>query len=164
MVITRKKSRWLASPCQSQPHPHPHRRGNHKGETIGRGENCVTVFLSLFKLKRSANVTSMWIESPSRLFTNGLDGPVPPLDTAREKGTPRWHWQYQDTRVQGDQKSVGGFFPHTTKSNNQELDPVTGDIFYILVLCYVVPWWTHPLQLARFFFQTRPPAPLILCT
>lgn len=74
-----------------------------KPQREGIEEQCLTVcFLSLYKLKRSAYVTSMWTLwiSSETLVCRWMYRTIPQL-TYKGKELFVWDWQYQDTRTHG---------------------------------------------------------------
>ena len=140
------------------------------GEKITRGndrmpaeERTVWLFFYLFLSSKEVQMPP-WrelVEISVKTLYKRIGWASPTARHHEGKGTPCWHWQYQDTRVRGTRSQW--FFCRTTKSNNQELDPVTDDIFYILVLCMSCHG-EHILFSLLVFFQTWPPTPLTLCT
>lgn len=136
---------WLlALPCQRSP------RENQEGERQDtcRDEQCMSVFLSLFKLKRSANVTMTWtlwisIKTLACRWMNGWDN----LTITKGKNSERTKCQIDIIRTQGPVGPGTLWFLYTTI--NQKLVPGKGDVFLHPCALYVVPWWTHS-QLVHF--------------
>lgn len=113
------------------------------GEEITRGndrmpaaeERTVWLFFYLFLSSKEVQMSPRreLVQISVKTLNKRIRWASPTARRRKGKGTPCWHWQYRDTRVHGTRSQW--FFCRTTKSNNQELDPGTGDIFYILVLC-----------------------------
>lgn len=96
-------------------------------EEIKRG-NDRTKFLSLLKVKRSANVTSKWTLqiSVETLVCGWIVGTTPSFDTTKRRDS-LWtglDCPYRDTRARGSRKFSA------PQSNNQELDPDKGSVFF----------------------------------
>lgn len=150
--LTEELTTCFALPCQ---------RKSSRGDdgTLVETSNVWSVFLSLYKLNRSANVTSMWtlqiyIETLVCRWKDGwMDGAFPPLDTSRGRDSV---WTLLRLTASGhkspwDQKSGRFFFP-LPQSNNQKT--LTWQGWHLLHPCAlsVVPWWTHS-QLVHFRFD-----------
>lgn len=120
------------------------------------------VFLSLFKLKRSANVTSMWtlqisIETLVCRWMDGWDNPT--AGHYKGKGlcmNSMWDWQYQDTRARG----TGTQRFSAPQSNNQKVAPEKVTSFTsVRFVCRAVV-----NAFSACSFQIWPPTSLNLCT
>lgn len=78
MVVSQKGTDYLLFPVGAP--GEEIERGN-DGTLVEKSNVWRSVFLSLFKLKRSANVTLMWTLLLRLVFADGWD--IPPLDTKR---------------------------------------------------------------------------------
>lgn len=134
---THRRTDYLLWPVRDPP------RENQEG---GTGRTLVersnvwrrSVFLSVFKLKRSANVTTMWTLqiSTETLVCRWMDGTIPPFDPQRGFWVNSMRdWQHQDATGPHVAPGTLVVFPAPQSNNQKKLDPEKGDVFYIRVLC-----------------------------
>lgn len=107
-----------------------------------------SVFLPLFKLKRSANVTSIWTLQiyVETLVCRRMEGTIPPPDTTRGRDSVWSLCWNQSIRTQGPMgREVSGLFPPHNQTIKNLILRAGGRLLHPCALC-VVPWW-HILSL-----------------
>lgn len=157
-VATHKRTDCLLSPVRAT------------GEEISRGtkgllekSNVSVFFLCLFKLKRIANVTSMW--TPRNLwwhFCLQMDGWNNPAITHYAGKEPcvnsSWDWQYQDRRARWTWNSV---VFHTAIKQSKNLTQRRDDVFYICVRC---KWCRGEYVLSPLISDSTSPPSVCACS